>query len=319
MSLLEVKELRKSYPVRKGFWRKLVGEVQAVDKVSFSIDPGETFGLVGESGSGKSTLGLSLLRLVEPTSGSVQFEGEEVTTMSSEELRRWRKKAQMVFQDPFGSLNPRMRVRSIIGEAFVIHRLVPRDEIPSRVEALLETVGLGPDAMGKFPHEFSGGQRQRIGIARALAAGPKFIVADEPVSALDVSIQAQILNLLLDLQEKLRLSYLFISHDLRAVEFIAKRVAVMYLGRFMEVLGASNLSKQAKHPYTQALLAAVPIADPTKKRARIVLGGEIPNPLHPPSGCVFHTRCPIAEEKCKREIPPLREIEKDHWAACHLV
>ncbi len=319
MAILEVKDLVVRFKVRRGIFRRSVGEVQAVEKVSLDVAAGETLGLVGESGCGKTTLGRAVLRLVEPASGSIRFEGAEITALEPEELRRFRKQAQMIFQDPFGSLNPRMRVRNIVGEAFVIHRLAPKSEVRARTAEILETVGLGPETLDKFPHEFSGGQRQRIGIARALAVHPKFIVADEPVSALDVSIQAQILNLLKELQKKFSLAYLFISHDLRVVEFIAHRVAVMYLGRIMELLPARSLSRAAAHPYTKALLSAVPSFDPETRRARILLAGDVPDPASPPSGCVFHPRCPLAEDRCKRETPLLRPIGEGQKAACHLV
>ncbi|MFH1262135.1 MAG: ABC transporter ATP-binding protein [Pseudomonadota bacterium] len=319
MALLEIERLKKSFPVRGGFLRRIRGAVHAVEEISLSIDAGETVGLVGESGCGKTTFGRALLRLIEPSGGTVRFGGKDVTAMRGAELRAWRRKAQMIFQDPFGSLNPRMRVREIVSEGIRIHRLAAKDEIPMRVSALLETVGLDTDAMDRFPHEFSGGQRQRIGLARALAVEPRFIVADEPVSSLDVSIQAQIVNLLLDLQEKKNLAYLFISHDLRVVEFIAHRVAVMYLGRLLEMLPAQDLVTQAKHPYTKALLSAIPVPDPERKRTRIVLSGDVPDPAHPPTGCVFHPRCPIAEARCRSEIPVLRTFGGGRQVACHLV
>jgi oligopeptide transport system ATP-binding protein len=260
-----------------------------------------------------------ILRLLEPASGSIRFDGTEITTLNAVDLRKFRKNAQMIFQDPFGSLNPRMRVSDLVGEAFVIHNLAPRGEIRGRVAELLETVGLSSDALDKYPHEFSGGQRQRIGIARALAVRPKFIVADEPVSALDVSIQAQILNLLKDLQEKYGLAFLLISHDLRVVEFIARRVAVMYLGRVMEQLPALHLKDNALHPYTKALLSAVPTLDPKTRRSRILLTGDVPDPAAPPAGCVFHPRCPLTQDRCRKETPALRAVSDGRTVACHLV
>jgi oligopeptide/dipeptide ABC transporter ATP-binding protein len=319
MTLLEAEGIRKWFPVTAGLFRRTTGYIHAVEDISFEIAPGETLGLVGESGCGKTTLGRVLLRLIEPTSGRIRFDGQDVTAMSRGDLRAWRRKAQMIFQDPFGSLNPRMRLRELVGEGMRIHGLARREELPSRVAALLETVGLNPDAMDRFPHEFSGGQRQRIGLARALAVEPEFIVADEPVSSLDVSIQAQIVNLLKELQEKRNLAYLFISHDLRVVEFMAHRVAVMYLGRLMELLPARGLYAEARHPYTRALLSAIPVPDPERKRARILLSGDVPNPISPPAGCVFHPRCPIAEPRCRAEVPPLRSLEKGRQVACHLV
>jgi oligopeptide transport system ATP-binding protein len=318
-ALLSVRALRKEFPLKAGLFAKDAPVVHAVDGVSFDIAEGETLGLVGESGCGKSTTGRCILRLIEPTAGEIWFRGRDVTNLHGEEFRALRRDVQIIFQDPFASLNPRHTVRGIIGEALIIHRLAAnRRELEDRVVRLLETVGLLSDHLHRFPHEFSGGQRQRIGIARALAVEPKMIVCDEPVSALDVSIQAQVINLLEDLQERLGLTYLFIAHDLSVVEHISDRVAVMYLGRVVEIAPADLLYENPRHPYTEALLSAVPIPDPGVKRRRIVLQGEVPNPIHPPSGCHFHPRCPLAEARCSVEVPQLRQNAAGHWVACHV-
>jgi oligopeptide transport system ATP-binding protein len=315
-ALLSIKGLRKHFALKGGVFSREVERVHAVDGVSFDIGKGETLGLVGESGCGKSTTGRCILRLIEPSSGEVWFQGADVTRMKGPALQALRRDMQIIFQDPFASLNPRHTVGAIIGEALDIHNLAAsRAAREERVVELLETVGLQADHMRRFPHEFSGGQRQRIGIARALAVEPKLIVCDEPVSALDVSIQAQVINLLEDLQEKFGLTYLFIAHDLSVVEHISTRVAVMYLGRVVEIAPSRDLYDTPLHPYTEALLSAVPIPDPTVKRKRIMLQGDVPNPIHPPSGCHFHTRCPIAKPDCAQRDPELRESRPGHWVA----
>ena len=314
--LLQVSGLRKHFPTAKGWFSRNALVVQAVEGVSFDIAPGEIVGLVGESGSGKTTIGRSILRLVEPTSGSILFNGREVTAMSPIELRSLRREMQIVFQDPFASLNPRMTVENILAQAFRIHEpelLNVRDA----VVALLERVGLSAAHLDRYPHEFSGGQRQRIGIARAVSVHPHFLVADEPVSALDVSVQAQVVNLLQDLQREMGLSMLFIAHDLSVVEYISDRVIVLYLGRVMEIARGRDLYTNPRHPYTEALLSAVPVPDPSFKRKRVLLEGDIPSPMNPPSGCVFRTRCSLATELCARETPPLVEIAPAHLNACH--
>jgi len=319
MTLLEVKNLRVHFPVKHGLFSRVKEHVKAVDDVSFTIQPGETLGLVGESGCGKTTLGRAIVKLVEPTAGSILFEGEDIAHLSGSALRARRRKFQMIFQDPYGSLNPRMTVSQIIGEAIDIHKLAESSAArQKRIEELLKAVGLDSLHAQRYPHEFSGGQRQRIGIARALAVEPKLIVCDEPVSALDVSVQAQIINLLQDLQQKWGLAYLFIAHDLAVVEHISRRVMVMYLGKVVELAEAKAIIGAPKHPYTQALISAVPVVDPDSKRKRIVLPGDVPSPIHPPSGCPFHPRCPVAElPRCSAEVPALREVAPGHWAACH--
>jgi len=319
MTLLEVKNLKVHFPVKHGMFSRVREFVKAVDDVSFSIEPGETLGLVGESGCGKTTLGRAIVRLVEPTAGSVLLSGEDITRMGGSELRARRRKFQMIFQDPYSSLNPRITVEQIVGEALDIHQLTDgKSARQKRILELLQDVGLDPVYAQRYPHEFSGGQRQRIGIARALAVEPELIICDEPVSALDVSVQAQIINLLQDLQQQRGIAYLFIAHDLAVVEHISRRVMVMYLGKVVELADAKTLIREPQHPYTQALISAVPEVDPETKRKRIILPGDVPSPIHPPPGCPFHPRCPVAEARCKTDVPLLREISSKHWAACHL-
>jgi len=319
MSLLEVKNLKIHFPVKRGTLSQPREFVKAVDDVSFHISPGETLGLVGESGCGKTTLGRAIVRLVEPTAGHILLEGEDITRMNGSSLRARRRKLQMIFQDPYGSLNPRMTVEQIVGEALDIHQLT--DSKPARkkrVAELLKAVGLDPGYAQRYPHEFSGGQRQRIGIARALAVEPKLIICDEPVSALDVSVQAQIINLLRDLQQQRGIAYLFIAHDLAVVEHISHRVLVMYLGKIVEAAEAKTLIREPQHPYTQALISAVPEVDPETKRQRIVLPGDVPSPIHPPNGCPFHPRCPIARlPECQKDAPEFREVKEKVFASCH--
>jgi oligopeptide transport system ATP-binding protein len=318
--LLEVKNLKMHFPVTSGIvFQRAVAHIKAVDDVSFQVNQGETLGLVGESGCGKTTTGRCILQLYKPTAGQIFFQGQELTKLTTRQMRVMRRQMQVVFQDPFSSLNPRMTAGNIIGEPLIVHGLVKsKAEYKERVGELLQNVGLNPYMADRFPHEFSGGQRQRIGVARALSVDPKFIVCDEPVSALDVSIQAQVINLLEDLQEQFNLTYLFIAHDLSVVRHISDRVAVMYLGRIVEIADRNDIYRNPLHPYTKALLSAVPIPDPVidAQRERILLTGEVPSPLNPPSGCVFHPRCPIAIDDCSRVVPDLKEVEPGHWAAC---
>ena len=319
MNLLEVHNLKVHFPVKHGIFSRVRAHVKAVDDVSLHLAPGETLGLVGESGCGKTTLGRAIIRLLEPTAGRVLFEGEDVSQLRGEALRSRRRKFQMIFQDPYSSLNPRLTVSQIIGEAIDIHRLADSAAARrARISDLLRAVGLDPAYHERYPHEFSGGQRQRIGIARALAVEPKLIVCDEPVSALDVSVQAQIVNLLMDLQQQHGLAYLFIAHDLAVVEHISHRIMVMYLGRVVEMAESKQLVRAPRHPYTKALLSAVPVVDPDSKRQRIMLPGDVPSPIAPPPGCTFHPRCPVKEARCEQEIPALREVEPGHWVSCHL-
>jgi oligopeptide/dipeptide ABC transporter ATP-binding protein len=315
-SLLQVKDLKKYFPIRGGILNRVVNNVQAVNDVSFDVRKGEVVGLVGESGSGKTTVGRTLLRLEEATSGSVTFDDTDILTLPKEDMRKFRKRMQIIFQDPYASLNPREKIRTVIGHALTQHQIGTPEDREDRIVRLLEQVGLSADYMDRFPHEFSGGQRQRIGIARALAVDPEFVVADEPVSALDVSIQAQVINLLDDLKDALNLTMLFIAHDLAVVEHICDRVIVMYLGRIMEIAPASTLYSAPNHPYTQALLSAIPIPKPGRKHSRVVLKGDIPSPINPPSGCVFRTRCPRAIGDCATIVPTLKPVGPDHSSAC---
>ncbi len=315
--LLEVTDLRTWFELSGGVFGRRRGHVKAVDGVSFTLAAGEVLGLVGESGSGKTTVGRTILRLIEPTSGEIRFEGQDIAGLAPSALKEFRRRAQPIFQDPFASLDPRMRVERIVGEPLVVHGLAANaGDRRAQVAELLTQVGLSADHMTRYPHEFSGGQRQRIGIARALAVKPELIVADEPVSALDVSIQAQVVNLLRELQRKLGLALLFIAHDLAVVEYISDRILVMYLGKVMELAPSEELCRQPRHPYTEALLSAVPVPDPDRRGKRIVLQGDIPSPIDPPSGCVFRTRCPYAIAKCAREVPPLRQVSPGHFKAC---
>ncbi len=317
--LLEVKNLVKHFPVRGGVFSRVHSYVRAVDGISFDLEPRETLGVVGESGCGKSTAGRAILRLIEPTSGEVIFEGTDIVGLDRESMRKLRREMQIIFQDPYASLNPRMTVGSIVGEPLTIHKIARGKDRDEQVAAILERVGLRPEHMRRYPHEFSGGQRQRIGIARALALNPKLIIADEPVSALDVSIQAQVINLLEDLQKEFGIAYVIISHDLSVVQHICDRIAVMYLGEIVEIAGADEVVMSPRHPYSEALLSACPIPDPqaTKDKKRIILHGDVPSPVNPPPGCRFHTRCPYKEEKCAIEQPPLRELTSGHFTACH--
>lgn len=315
--LVEIRHVKKYFPIKRGLLNRVVGNVRAVDNVSFDIMKGETLGLVGESGCGKSTLGRVVLRLQEATEGHVLFEGQNLTTMNGNTLRQMRREMQIIFQDPFGSLNPRFTVGDIIAEPLRVHHLADKAARDARVEELMRLVGLDPSWRNRFPHEFSGGQRQRVGIARAISLNPKFIVADEAVSALDVSVQSQVINLLSDLQDELGLTYMFIAHGLNVVRHISDRIGVMYLGKVVELAGTDELFAHPAHPYTTALLSAIPQPNPRRKRERIVLGGEVPSPANPPSGCRFHTRCPYAQARCREEEPKMVQIAPNHWAACH--
>ncbi|MEX0819868.1 MAG: dipeptide ABC transporter ATP-binding protein [Pirellulaceae bacterium] len=316
--LLEIQNLKKYFPVRAGVLQTVVGHVQAVDGVSFYIAEGETLGLVGESGCGKTTLGRTLLRLYEPSEGKILFDGKDVTNIYGSELRELRADMQIVFQDPYSSLNPRMTIKSIVEEGLIVHRMGKRSERLEKVKDTLTKVGLDPSYINRYPHEFSGGQRQRISVARALALNPRFMVLDEPISALDVSIQSQIINLLNDLKEEFKLTYLFISHDLSAVKYISDRVAVMYLGEIVETATSDDLYVKPRHPYTQALLSAIPSMDPKTKKDRIVLEGDVPSPIHPPAGCRFHPRCPIAMDVCSKVVPQPLDLD-GHIVRCHAV
>jgi oligopeptide/dipeptide ABC transporter ATP-binding protein len=318
-TVLDVIALKKHFPVKRGLLRRTVGQVYAVDGVSFSINEGETLGLVGESGCGKSTVARTVLRLIEPTAGSIVLDGTDVTHLGKSAMRPFRRQMQMIFQDPFSSLNPRMSAGDIVGEPLEVHGLAHGKQKQVLTASLFDQVGLRRSQMKSFPHEFSGGQRQRISIARALALNPRLIIADEPVSALDVSIQAQVINLMMDLQREKRLSYLFIAHDLAVVEHISHRIAVMYLGRIVEYAEKKTLFTQPRHPYTEALLAAVPVPNPKLRREKRLLQGDVPSPINPPPGCTFHTRCPYVQDRCRQEVPALKEIAPGHGVSCHLV
>jgi oligopeptide/dipeptide ABC transporter ATP-binding protein len=316
--LLEVSHLTKHFPIRKGIFSRVVGQVHAVDDISFSIREGETLGLVGESGCGKSTTSRTILRLIQPTSGTIRWRGQPIEALDQRGMRPIRRELQAVFQDPYASLNPRLRAADIVAEPIRNYESASGPEISDRVAALFAKVGLRSDQMIKYPYEFSGGQRQRLGIARALAMNPKLIVCDEPVSALDVSVQAQVINLLMDLQAEMGLAYLFVAHDLAVVEHISQRVAVMYLGRIVELADKQSLYSMPQHPYTEALLSAAPVPDPAARRQRIILAGDVPSPIDPPSGCRFHTRCPHAGPRCSAQEPAMKQASPAHWVACHL-
>ncbi len=317
--LLLIQGLKKYFPIRRGIFRRTVGWVQAVDGASLYVKQGEALGLVGESGCGKSTLGKCIVKLLEPTAGKMLYKGEDIAILGSAQTKRFRRKVQAIFQDPYSSLNPRMSAGDIVVEPLKVHGLYTSAEKKLRVKNLLQKVGINPDYASRFPHEFSGGQRQRIGIARALALAPEFIICDEPVSALDVSVQAQVINLLDDLKEEFDLSYLFIAHDLSVVEHVCDRIAVMYLGKIVEIAKDIELYTNPLHPYTQALLSAIPLPDPRRRKERTVLKGEVPSPINPPPGCRFHPRCMLKEEICAQEEPELKQLREDHWTACHLV
>ena len=315
--LLEIKDLKKHFPIHGGFFRGVTGNVRAVDGISLQVYEGETLGIVGESGCGKSTLGRSILRLLEPTDGSVRFKGQDILKLSKSQMRTMRKEMQIVFQDPYASLNPRYTIFQTLSEPLEVHGLADASTRKQQVHSILQRVGLDPSYSSRFPHEFSGGQRQRIGIARALIVNPKLVILDEPVAALDVSIQSQIINLLEDLQNDFQLTYIFIAHDLSVVKHISDRVLVMYLGRMAELASSEELFFNPLHPYTQALLSAVPIPNPRMKRERVILQGDLPSPAKPPSGCVFHTRCPLVQDICKHEVPVWTEVKPEHFVACH--